>query len=416
MPLTLTQSPSTLRVDLTSQAFKRDPLPTLARLREAGPVARVRVPLFGHVWMATTYDAVNDVLRDHRRFLQNPTTAGHRGMGWLLRLLPGNIQPLRAQMLIRDEPDHRRLRSLVEQAFQRRQIESLRPRLEALADAALDQFAAAAQSSAAGADLITHFARPFPLSVICELLGLPQADRPKFTRWASGFSSANSIPGILWGLRRLGKLLRYVRDEIQRQSMHPRGGLLSALIQVEEAGDRLNEDELLAMVFLLLLAGHETTLHQITGSVWLLLHHQARLHELRRDWSIVDTAVQELLRYFSFAQVAKPRYAGVDLELHGQVIRKSQMLLVSLAAANADPAEFPEPEQLDLRRAPNRHVAFGAGIHYCLGAQLASLETEIALRKLFTRFPQLRLAIPDEQLRFSGRFGTRGLLSLPLHG
>jgi cytochrome P450 len=408
------ESPA-VEFDLTSQAFKRDPFPTLARMRELGPVLRVRFPLFGKVWMATTYDAVNDLLRDHHRFVQSPLTAGNRWMGAILRWLPRDLQPLATNMLLRDPPDHRRLRSLVDQAFQRQSVEALRPRLEALADEALDRLATQAARSPGGVDLLAHFARPFPLAVICEMLGLPPEDRPRFTRWAASFSTASSVLGIFRGLL-LGvrKLMRYCREEFRRQTRQPRGGLMAALIEAEEAGDRLSEDELVAMVFLLLAAGHETTLHQISLSVLTLLDHPQQLGELTADWSLADSAAQELLRYISFAQVSKPRYARADTEFHGQPIRCGQMLFACLAAANSDPCVFADPERLDLHRQPNRHLAFGAGIHVCLGAKLARVETAIALERLFTRFPQLRLAIPRSQIRFHARIGTRALVALPV--
>jgi cytochrome P450 len=407
--------PPALAIDFASQAFKENPFPALARLRAAGPLVRVRFPFFGKVWMATTYEAVSDLLRDHQRFVQNPTAAGNPWMRTLLRWLPRTLQPLATNMLLRDPPDHRRLRSLVEQAFQRRSIEALRPRLAVLADGALDCLAAEAARSGGTVDLLAHFARPFPLAVICEMLGLPPEDRPRFTRWASRFSTSSSILGIFWGLFvGVRQMMRYVREEYRRQSHAPREGLFAALIEAEEAGDRLSEDELVAMVFLLLAAGHETTLHQIALSVLALLDHPAQLAELKADWSLADSATQELLRYISFAQVTKPRYAAADTVFHGQSIRRGQMLFACLAAANSDPAVFADPERLDIHRHAARHVAFGAGIHVCLGARLARTEIEIALAHLFTRFPQLRLAVPRAALRFSARPGTRALLSLPV--
>jgi cytochrome P450 len=411
--------PEPLRLDFCSQAAKHHPFPLWAQLRAAGPVARVRVPLFGNVWMATTYDAVNELLRDHQRFLQNPAAAGHRWMGMLLRWLPRSLRPLTTQMLMRDEPDHRRLRRLVEQAFQRQSVEALRPRLVALADDALDRLEQAGQAQSGqgqprGVDLLEHFARPFPLAVICELLGLPPEDRPKFTRWAAGFSTARSAVGIFWGLRGLSSMMRYLKEEIARQSVRPREGLLSSLIQAEEQGDRLSEEELVAMVFLLLAAGHETTLHQICGSVVILLDHPQHLRELASNWRAADSTVQELLRYLSFAQVSKPRYARSDTEFQGQTIRRGKMIFACLASANSDPAQFEDPERFDPHREPNRHVAFGSGIHYCLGAKLSSVELEIALERLFTRWPDLRLAVPRDKLRYLPRFGTRALTALPV--
>jgi cytochrome P450 len=451
----MTPSPPLLHLDLTSQAFKKNPFPTLARLRDAGPLVRMRLPIVGRVLLATTYDTASDLLRDHQQFVVNPFTAGNRFLGTLLRWAPRSLRPLATHMLLRDEPDHRRLRSLVEQAFQRQSVEALRPRLEILADQALDHLAEQAARSGApgGVDLLAHFARPFPLAVICELLGLPPEDRPQFSRWSSRLTTAHNLPGIVWGLLGLRPLMQYVRDEIRRQSRHPRDGLLAALIEAEEAGDRLSEDELVAMVFLLLVAGHETTLHQITHSVLTLLDHPDQLRELTADWSLAESAVQELLRYISFAQITKPRYPRADTEFCGYPVRRGQMLFACLASANSDPAHFENPDQLNLRRHPNRHLAFGAGIHYCLGAKLSSVETQIALQKLFTRFPNLQLSIPlpaPEQthqshsshqsyrdrvtisqtapaatgvspapiaypnLRYTPRFGTRALLALPV--
>jgi cytochrome P450 len=411
---TTTADPPAFRFDLSSQAFKQDPFPTLARMRQRGPMIRARLPLFGAVWLATTYEAATDLLRDHRRFVQSPATAGNRWMGAFIRWLPRALQPLSTNMLIRDEPDHRRLRQLVDRAFRVRSIEALRPRLEVLAEEAADALAHEDSRAQDGVDLLAHFARSFPLAVICELLGLPPEDRPKFTRWAAGFSTSSSSLGIVLGLRGLGKTMRYLREEIARQAEHPRDGLLAALIQAEEAGDRLTADELVAMAFLLLAAGHETTLHQIAGSVLTLLDHPDQLRELTADWSLAECAVPELLRHVSFAQISKPRFARDDATFWDQPIRRGQMLFACLAAANSDPAVFDQPERLNIRRQPNRHIAFGDGIHFCLGAALARVEVEIALRCLFTRFPNLHLAIPRSQVRFTRRPGVRGLVSLPL--
>jgi len=386
----------------------------LAQLRAAGPLVRVRLPLFGKVWLATSYDAVNDVLRDHHRFVQSAASGGNWFMSTIMRWLPRSLRPLGTNMLSRDPPDHRRLRSLVDQAFQRQSIEKLRPRLQQLADQALVNFATEAQRSPRGVDLLAHFARPFPLAAICELLGLPPEDRPKFTQWAAGIGTTGSLFGIVRGMHGLTKLMHYLGEEIRRQSKQPREGLIAALIQAEEAGDRLSHDELLAMVFLILVAGHETTLHQIGLSVVTLLDHPQNLAELKNDWRLAEPAAQELLRYVSFAQFTKPRYAISNLEFHGQSIRRGEMVFACLASANSDPSEFQSPEQLDFQRHPNRHVAFGTGIHFCLGAKLALVEIGIALEQLFTRFPDLRLAVPREELRYSARPGSRVLLTLPV--
>ncbi len=354
------------------------------------------------------------LLRDHHRFVQDPATAGHRWMATLRRWLPKSLRPLTRQMLIMDEPDHRRLRRLVEQAFQRQSVEALKPRLVTLADETIDHLQHAANRQPQGVDLIEHFARPYPLAVICELLGLPPEDRPRFTRWASGITGASSLLGIVWGLGGLSRMMRYLKEEIARQRAAPREGLLAALIHAEAEGDRLSEEELLAMVFLLLAAGHETTLHQIAGSVVILLDHPEPRRAIAASGHVTDGLVQELLRYLSFAQVSKPRYAREWMEFHGQQIHKGQMLFACLASANTDPACFVDPERFDPTRDPNRHLAFGSGIHHCLGGKLASAELAIALERLCARWPDLRLAVPRDELAYIPRFGTRSLRTLPV--
>ena len=406
-------APAVLRLDVRSPAFKENPSPTLARMRDAGPLIRLRLPLVGTTWVATTYDAVTELLSDHQRFVQSPWAAGNRWIPILLRLLPRTLRPLTTNITLRDEPDHRRLRLLVDRAFRVRSVDALRPHLEALADQAADEFARQASRTPA-VDLIAHFARPFPLAVICELLGLPPEDRSKFTQWASVVSTGTSVLRLVRGVRGLTRTTRYLRTEIARQAVTRRVGLIGALIDAEEAGDRLTEDEMIAMVVTLLIAGHETTVHQIAGSVLTLLDHPGDLRALTADWGLVECAVEELLRHLSFGQFSKPRFAREDLVFRGRRIRRGDMAFACLAAANRDPAVFPDPDRLDLGRAPNRHVAFGDGIHHCLGAALARTEVQIALRVIFTRFPDLTLAVPRSHIRFTGPLGARTLALLPV--
>jgi cytochrome P450 len=189
---------------------------------------------------------------------------------------------------------------------------------------------------------------------------------------------------------------------------------MTALVQAEQDGDRLSEDELLAMAFLLLLAGHETTVHLIGGGVLALLESPEQKTRLLADWSLVASAVEELLRFVSPVQFTKPRYASRDLEVHGRSLRRGDLILPMLASASADPARFDGPERLDITRAPNPHVAFGSGVHFCLGAQLARVEAQVAVEKVFTRFPHLSLAVPDSALTYTGRIGLRALTALPV--
>jgi cytochrome P450 len=400
-----------LNIDLTSQSFMRNPFPTLTRLREAGPVVRVKLPFLGKTWMATTHDAVNEVLKDDQTFVRDARNAGKRnavGFRWWA-WLPRTVRILNENMLSHDGPDHRRLRKLVDQAFSRHSVEGMRPRIAAICDGLLDRMAGGGP-----VDLMEGLARPLPLAVICELLGLPEEDRPSFRQWVKAIMSVTSLWGILRFLPGLFRLVAYFRRHFEQCRKHPRPGLMTALVQAEQDGDRLSEDELLAMAFLLLLAGHETTVHLLGGGILALLQTPEQKARLLADWSLVPSAVEELLRFVCPVQVAKPRYVSRALEFHGRSFQRGDILIPLLAAANADATRFNSPERLDLTRSPNPHVAFGTGGHFCLGAQLARVEAQVVIEKVFTRFPNLSLAVPDSALTYTGRLGIRALTALPV--
>jgi cytochrome P450 len=401
-----------LKTDLSAQSFMRNPFPALARMRQAGPVVQVRLPILGKTWVATTHDAVSEVLKDDRTFVRDARNAGQRnavGFRWWA-WLPRSVRALNESMISHDGPDHRRLRKLVDQAFSRHGVEGMRPRIEALCDGLLDRMAA----SAGVVDLMEGLARPLPLTVICELLGLPEGDRPRFRQWARAVMSVTSLWGIFRFLPGLRRLVAYFEHHFEQCRRRPRPGLMTALVQAEQDGDRLSTDELLAMAFLLLVAGHETTVHLLGGGTLALLQAPEQKARLLADWSLLPSAVEELLRFVCPVQLTKPRYLGRDLEFRGRPLRRGEVVIPMLAAANADPARFPEPERLDVGRSPNPHVAFGTGSHFCLGAQLARVEAQVATQKLFLRFPKLSLAVPPAALRYTGRLGIRALTALPV--
>jgi cytochrome P450 len=398
-----------LKIDLTSPSFMREPFPTLTRLREAGPIVRVKLPFLGKTWIATTHQAVNEVLKDDQTFVRDPKNAGKQQMAGMRWWMPRMLRILSANMLSYDAPDHRRLRKLVDQAFNRHSVEGMRPRIGAICEELLDRM-----DRAGPVDLVEALARPLPLAVICELLGLPEEDRPSFRRWVQALMSVTSLWGIFRLVPGLLRLLKYFRRHFAQCREHPRPGLMTALVQAEQDGDKLSENELLAMAFLLLVAGHETTVHLIGGSVLALLESPEQKTRLLSDWSLAPSAVEELLRFVSPVQVAKPRYVGHDLVFHGQHLSRGDILIPMLASANTDPERFSNPERMDITRSPNPHVAFGTGMHFCLGAQLARVETQVVLEKLFTRFPNLSLAVPAPQLKYTGRLGLRSLRELPL--
>jgi cytochrome P450 len=404
-------SADVLKIDLAAQSFLRNPFPALARMRQAGPVVPMRLPILGKTWAATTYDAVSEVLKDDGTFVRDARNAGQRsavGFRWWA-WLPRRIRALTENMNSHDGPDHRRLRKLVDQAFSRHRVEDMRPRIEALCDGLLDRMAGAAV-----VDLMEGLARPLPLAVICELLGLPEADRPRFRQWAKALMSVTSLGGFLRAVPALFRLAAYFERHFEQCRRRPRPGLMTALVQAEQDGERLNADELLAMAFLLLLAGHETTVHLIGGGTLALLEAPEQTARLTADWSLLPSAVEELLRFVCPVQITEPRYLARDLEFRGRPLHRGDTVIPVLASANADPARFPEPQRLDVGRSPNPHVAFGTGRHFCLGAQLARVEAQVVTAKLFTRFPNLSLAVPPAALRYRRGFGIRALTALPV--
>jgi cytochrome P450 len=397
------------KIDLGSQAFARDPFPTYASLREAGPLFQTRLPLLGTTWVATTYQAASDVLKDGERFVMEPKKVGKTLFSGILRLLPRILRVFSDNMLRQDNPDHRRLRRLVEQAFSRHSVENMRCRIGGLCDGLLTGV-----SGRETVDLLAAWARPLPVAVICELLGLPDEDRPKVTRWIRMLFRSVSLFGILLALPSLFSLLMYFRRHFEQCRQQPRPGLMTALVQAEQDGDKLSEDELLAMAVLLLFAGFETTVHLLSGGTLALLKAPAQKERLLNDWSLLAPAVEELLRFVSPVQMSEQRYVIRDLEFHGQSLRRGDCIVAWLGAANADPARFADPEKLDLSRSPNPHVTFGSGLHFCLGAQLARVEAQVGFERLFSRYPRLALAVADSELKYVGHMLLRGLVALPV--
>jgi cytochrome P450 len=394
-------------VDFTSQEFLRDPAAGLARLRMGGPIVKIRFPIIGKVWITTTQEAAGRVLKDSETFTLRKD-GRVAGMRWWM---PGLFQALANNMLTNDEPDHTRLRSIVDEAFRRRAILDMEPRIMAIAE----ELAADLFAEGAPADLVDRYARKLPLSVICELLGLPAADRPQFMAWAGNVTAVRSAFGLVWrmawGLR---GIRRYLIDHIE--SVRARGGegLIAELVRVEQEGQRLSRDETVATVFLLLFAGHETTTHLISGSVYELLKTPSLRDWLEEDWSRSNLAVEEFLRFVSPVQFTKPRFVGKDMELFGARLKRGDRIMAMIMAANYDPAANEHPETLDLVRHPNRHIAFGTGIHFCLGHQLARIEERCALKALFIRWPKLKLAVDPSEIDWRGQPGLRAIRSLPV--
>ena len=396
--------PQTMYEHLGADYFQ-DPYSVHERLRAQQPVSRVIMPGGMPAWLVTGYAQTRAALADPR--------LGKSPPGWSPD--PGSVFAfLDAHMLNSDPPDHGRLRRLVSKAFTPRRVEQLRPRITAIAAALVD-----AMPPGGEVDLLASFAFPLPITVICELLGVPAADRDDFRVWSASLVSSTVRPEVFQA--HATAMVRYFRDLLAAKRREPAGDLLSALIAARGTGegkageDRLSENELLSMAFLLLVAGHETTVNLIGNGVLDLLLNPAELDRLRADPARLGGAVEELLRRVNPVNVATPRFATEGIELGGVAIGPGEIVLVALSGANHDPARYPDPYRLDVGRDASGHMAFGHGIHYCLGAPLARLEAEIAFGALLSRFASIRLAVPAGSLRWRPSALIHGLEALPVH-
>ena len=394
--------------NLASPQFKANPYPFYARLRAESPVYRTTLPTRQVAWLVTGYDDALAVLKDERfakdRF-RIPLSEGSAKMPWM----PGLLKPLARNMLDMDAPDHTRLRALVHRAFTPRLIERLRTRIQALCDELLT----AAQRNG-GMELIRDYALPLPATIIAELLGIPPQDRHAFHAWSNSMVSVSSSGDLVRALPHLWQFMRYIRALLKLRRADPRDDLITALVKAEEAGDTLSEDELLAMVVLVLIAGHETTVNLIASGTLALLENPEQLALLRQRPELIKPAIEELLRYTSPVDLATERFAREDLAIGGVTIPRGGQVLAVIGSANRDEREFSQPDTLDITREPNRHLAFGQGAHYCLGAPLARMEGQIAVMTLFSRMPHLRLKSAPESLRWRKGLFIRGLKQLPL--
>jgi cytochrome P450 len=407
--LTRRKPPAGGEVNIASPAFKADPFPFYARLRAEAPVFRVTLPDRQTAWLITRYDDVAQALKDERlaKDRHKALTPGQMAkQPWV----PAMFRPLERNMLDLDPPDHTRLRTLVHKAFSPKLIEGMRPRVERLTGELLDAAVARGRM-----DLIHDYALVVPTTIIAEMLGVPVADRHKFHRWSTALLGVSASSwGMFLAIFPVWRFLRYVRNLLRERKARPRDDLISALTQAEEAGQHLSEDEQLAMVFLLLIAGHETTVNLIGSGTLALLQHPDQLARLRDDPALIRPAVEELLRYTSPVETATERFAREAVTVAGVTIPQGSLVFAVLASANRDERQFPDPDRLDLTREPNRHLAFGLGVHFCLGAALARLEGQIAIQALLRRAPGLRLAAPAESLRWRRGLVLRGLEALPV--
>jgi cytochrome P450 PksS len=405
-----------MTIDLRNKTFLQNPYPLYAELRAKEPVAPVNASFFlsgkAPAFLLTRYDDVSAALKDPRFSVDYRHIRDGRDLSktWWM---PGIIRAFLKSMVMVDEPDHTRLRTLVHKAFTPRMIRQLSGRIEEISHELLDK-----ALEKPTVDLIADFALPLPLTIISEMMGVPPQDRPRFQRMIQIFLEPTyiaKVPLIVQQLVNGLAMHRMFKKLVVRARKSPQDNLTSALVQAEEEGDRLSENELIAMLLLLLLAGHETTVNLIGSGTLALLEHPEQLEKLQANPELLDNAIEEMLRFTNPVQQIAQRYTVEDVEVNGQLIPKGTVILIAIASANRDESVFDNPHQFDITRDPNPHIAFGLGIHYCLGAPLAQLEAEIAFTGLLARCPNIRLAVPVQELEWRGGPSLRGLKRLPVY-
>jgi cytochrome P450 len=403
--------------DVMSADMMADPYRGSGALREQAPVVRGRLMGAVPVWYVTRYEEVMTVLGDHRFVSDFNLVTGPQGedartqMAEKLGIPPEEYPYLANGMLSQDAPVHTRLRKLVMRTFTVRRVNDLRPRIEAIAAKLLD----ALDDSGKPVDLVTEFAYPLPLTVICELMGVPESDHAAWHEWSTGLGSME--PGGM--PRALHSMVTGVRALIEERRDSPAEDLLTSLIKVsDEDGDRLTVDELITFVITLMTAGHEPSVGALGNSIAELLSHPDQLERLKAEPELWSTAVEELVRRCGPTLVSVPRYASVDLELGGVQIKAGDVVQPMLVAANYDPRQFTEPDRFDVSRKltgqGHGHLGFGHGPHYCLGAYLAKMQLGVALPALFGRFPRLALTVEPAELTWLKIPGLRRLAALPV--
>jgi len=389
-----------------------DPYPLFAAVRDRGAVHHVTLADGHDAWLIARYAEVRTALNDPR-LSKDMDAATATGGDVVAEGLPGPA--FARHMLAVDPPDHTRLRRLVSVAFSVRRIEALRPHVQAIVDDLLDEIASAGPD--ASVDLVTSLAFPLPFTVICELLGVPVADRAAFGRELTTLLTPTATDEEYAGAKAApDAVVALLTALVETKQANPGDDLVSALIAARDGEERLDQRELLSTIFQLIVAGHDTTASLIGNSVVALLRHPDQLETLRADPDRIPAAVEELLRFDAPVPHATFRYAAEEIELAGATIPAGAQVIISLAAANRDHDRYEAAETLNIDRPEVRHLAFGHGIHFCLGAALARMEGQLALRSLLTRFPELRLAVDDDELHWAHGDGLvlRGLAELPV--
>ncbi|EPX54982.1 putative cytochrome P450 hydroxylase [Cystobacter fuscus DSM 2262] len=391
---------------ITNPRFLVEPFAELERLRAAGPLHHIEEPTGLRFWLVTRFAEASQLLKDRRIVVHRP--GGQRISA--VTLSPDVDRMIGRSMLASDPPDHSRLRSLVSKAFTPRFVEELRPRIQRLVDELID-----AAEPRGRMDLINDFAFTLPIVVIADMMGLPAQDRHRVRLWSEAITESMSTQYEENPARdaKARDFVDYMRALIDEKRRSPGEDLVSKLTQAEEGGSRLDEHEFLSMIGLLIFAGHETTANLIGNGMLALLTQPEALARLQREPALIPSAIEEFLRMFGPVTVA-PRFAAEDIAVAGETIRQGDMVIISLASADRDERQFSHAQTLDVTRESARHLAFGQGIHFCLGAQLARIEADVAFTTLLRRLPGLRLDAPLEAVQWRANMILRGLQRLPV--
>ncbi len=393
-------------LNLTSSDFHENKWDIYERIREEKPVHQAKISVMT-VYTVARHEDCTAILKDPRVVRNRSTATGGSRAPFPM---PKSIQLLMESMIQNDEPEHRRLRDLVRKAFRPQAIKDLETRIDAYSRQLLDEL-----EGQRSFDLQSAYALPIPVRMIGDMMGVAPDAMPRFQTLMSvltqGFSGWRMLRTLLWDMP---ETVRYVRELVDAKRQEPGDDILTGLIEAEEDGDRLTEDEIVAMVFLLIVAGFETTVHLITNGVLTLLEHPQAIEALRSEPALVEPAVEEILRHRGPVHSTKPGYATEAITLHGVTIPKGKPIMPLLAAANHDPRVFDAPLEFDISRTPNRHLGFGHGIHFCLGAHLARAEARLAIGNLLARFPDLSLAVAPEALTLQRLPGWHRYNGLPV--
>lgn len=396
--------------DIVSPSFHADPAPTLERIRATtNPVVQIRLPILGKIRLCVTHDTCGAMLKDKESFVRDPANAGRLMQERIVKALPRSLGLLALNMLGKDDPEHRHLRGLVDQAFQRRGIEALRPMIADVSDRLLSQLPRDREI-----DLMESFCRELPLFVICEILGLPDRDHARFSSWLGALKDTANVGAVIRAIPGVLRVVRYLRQVSRHDGGAKSNGLISALQDAEIEGRRLSEDEIVSMIFLLFGAGQETTTHLLAGGLFEILRHENHRRRLQFEPGLMPLCVEECLRHVSPVQLTKPRWATSDVSFAGHQLKRGDMVAGFLTAANRDPEIFNDPHRFDIARKPNPHLSFGTGVHFCLGLQLARAETAIAFEQILAKFPDVRLAVNPRDAVWRKRVGIRTLATLPV--